>query len=141
MTDFVQKIEANPNVQTTTVAAAQTLPAHEHEIVENGRGHKLKLKLSQIPVMNTLRNSNLWRYSAKSDLSQLVSQGGQAFIQIDRNSGSGNACEASLRFVITNNTGASCRLCDMAHFISDIQFTTPSGAEIQRFYSQDIWSL
>ena len=131
MTDYKTKLDSQSNVHHTTIHSSHHQDAHEHNIVSTHGNNKLNLKKHQIIETDIHRNYNLWRYNSKSDLSTMISNVGQAHIQIDRGSGSGHVKSCWLRFVIQNSTGGNVLLTDMANLLQEIEFTTPSGTSIQ----------
>jgi hypothetical protein len=141
MSDFYSKLESQSNLHHNVLHDQHMEMAHKHAIVKTYGNKNLNIKASQLPSADIHRNCNWWRYSSKSDLSSMISGAGQAHIQIDRGSGSGHIKAVWLRFQIYNGTGAGVDLVNMAHLISEIEFQTPSGQQIQVINGSDLWNI
>lgn len=141
MTDFYTKLESQNNVHHMTLSENVMNDPHAHSVVSTVSNRKLNLKNNQLPIADIHRNANWWRYNSKSDLSTMISNAGQAHIQLERGSGSGHVKAAWLRFNITNNTGNTVDLVNMAHLIQEIEFQTPAGQQIQLLNGTELWNL
>lgn len=129
MSDFEQKILANPSVQNSMIATKIT--GQDSMVVPLVSGSTINVPMSQIPSTSNLKVSTWVRYNSNGDLSSMLSGPGTALIQVNRGSGSGPIQAAYLRLQIQNNTGSPCQLCDIPHLINNLTYQTPSGATIQ----------
>ena len=115
------------------------IDAHSHRSVATLAGQNLNLKASQVPAVDIHRNYNSWRYPATGDISQALASGNQVNIQLTRSQGSGHVTKGYLRFVVTNNTGASVEMVDVSHWIDQISYQDSTGNNIVTVRGDEIF--
>jgi hypothetical protein len=137
MSDFYGKL--NMICPTVSVVPFDTGPAHPTGTIKMIGGQVLNVPLTQIPMKNPYRNSNVWRYPFNGSFSTILQTGGTVQCPILRGTGSGHVDEAWLRLKVVNNSGSSLQYLPVPAMINYHYFQTPAGATIQTQQGSQLW--
>ena len=139
MSDFLQKqAELVPGF---TFTPSSTGPEDPFSNIEFLNGKRINVQARQVPVSTALTNYNTWRYSMSGQYSNLLQNGGQGQIKIDRGSGTGK-CDGVpyIRLHITNTSSSvPIQYVPTPLLIQNIQLLTPDGTPIQNQDGSALW--
>lgn len=139
MADFSRKTrELN---RSTTLQSGYVPEQDPFALVSTLDGTRLRIPAHQIPKSSPYVNSNLYRYAASGNYTNILNTGGGVQVFLTRGSGSGPlAGPMFLRMQVYNPNGATAAYFEPAPlWIHNIQYFTPSGAPISTQDGQGLW--
>lgn len=139
ISDAVQKqVELVPNF---TVAPSSAGPIDPMSSLTFMSGQTINVSSRQVPISSPLTNLNQWRYIASGQYTNVITNGGQVQIKIDRGSGTGKCTGVPwFRLVVTNGNSGPSQFVPWPLAIQTMQLLTPDGTPIQNMDGSALWS-
>lgn len=140
MSNFVQKsLELVPGF---TLSPKETPPIDAVQPVQLLSGKSINIQSKQLPAASALTNYNTWRYNGSGQYTNVIVNGGQAQVKLDRGSGTG-ACNGIpyIRMHVKNSDmSTAAQYVPTPLMVQNIQLLTPDGTPIQNHDGSALWT-
>lgn len=139
MSDFLAKTEES--IAGFTFAPNSTGPIDPITPAQLLNGKTINIQQRQLPVKTTLANNNLWRYNASGQYTNILTNGGQAQVKLDRGSGTGkcNGIPYLRLHVVNSDPAVDAQIVPAPLLIQTVQCLTPDGTPIQNHDGSGLW--
>lgn len=126
-------------IPQVSIVPRDTGPSHPTIPISMLGGQELTVPSFQVPSFNPYKISNVWRYPASGQYSNILTTGGQVQIPIIRGSGSGHVQRAWLRIQVQNQGSSNVEMQPVPLWIQTTSWQTPQGGTIQNPYGSHLW--
>ena len=141
MTDFARKAR---ELSKPVVLGSAFVPGPDpYANVAVLTGERMRVPATQVPKTNPMENSNVWRYTASGNYTNILQgNGGSVQVFLTRNSGTGPVSgPIVLRALVQNPDGALDTVCiPFLQWISSIVWYNESGAQISSQDGGGLWN-